>query len=322
MISIIVPVYNVEEYLPRCIESILQQTYKEFELLLIDDGSKDNSGKICDKYSERDHRIRVIHKSNGGLSDARNSGLDQITGDFVTFIDSDDYIGPAYLNTLFNMIQKYNADVAVCSMIAVMSKDFYLIESEDKQVCLNKADAFKETIIGKRFGVSSCAKLFRRSVFLNIRFPSKTYYEDLYLVPYVIEKSNKCAFSESVLYYYFQRENSIMHTLSQEKVNMWVTGMEKLHEYTKQYYPEMIDAVICRYNNHGFDAIVNNLLDEQDYVARARSFRNKHSSWHFAALKCKYLSMSEKGHAALFLISVRLYRFMFQKLKSIKKSEE
>ena len=117
MISIIVPIYKVEEYLPRCIESILNQTYQDFELILVDDGSPDLSGDICDVYAETDPRIKVIHQENSGISDARNEGLSRAKGEYISFIDSDDWVHPEFLQQLLYTIEKYDADIAECGKI-------------------------------------------------------------------------------------------------------------------------------------------------------------------------------------------------------------
>ena len=123
LVSIIIPVYKVEKYLPNCIESILRQTFKDFELILVDDGSPDNCGEICEEYAQKDSRIKVVHQPNGGLSAARNSGIDIAKGDYLTFIDSDDFVFPHYLEILVKLCQENDADMSVCSSVRCSSND-------------------------------------------------------------------------------------------------------------------------------------------------------------------------------------------------------
>ena len=172
-VSIIVPVYQVEKYIRQCIDSILAQTFTDFELILVDDGSKDNSGKICDEYAEKDKRIRVIHKENGGLSDARNKGLDNAAGKYFMFVDGDDYIAPNMAECLHNSILKADADIAACNYRYIFEsdgkKDF---TTENKAEVLNANEIFYNRKNERNYGFWTVAwnKLYKAETFKKERF--------------------------------------------------------------------------------------------------------------------------------------------------------
>ena len=182
LISVIVPCYNVEEYLPKCIESILNQTYRNLEILLVDDGSPDNCGRICDEYAAKDSRIRIIHKKNGGLSDARNAALDVMTGEYVTFIDSDDYVSDDYVEYLYKIIKESGVKLSVSSYQT-------FVDDSSAEICTNNPlfvkivhtnDALTGMFYQQIFDTSAWAKMYHRSLFSDgIRYPKGWLYEDL-----------------------------------------------------------------------------------------------------------------------------------------------
>lgn len=183
-ISVIIPVYNVEKYLKFCLDSVLEQSYKNLEIILIDDGSTDGCGKICDEYALIDNRIKVIHKINGGLADARNVGLKSATGDFIGFLDSDDYIYPTFYEELYGIIQKYNSDIAECEFMRInvenieSCKKIIEKENENKNVVENVNNNIQalSLLYGARLNpylkkVVVWNKLYRKSVLKDIVFP-------------------------------------------------------------------------------------------------------------------------------------------------------
>lgn len=208
-VSIIVPVYNVEQYLMECIKSILQQTYSNFELILIDDGSTDKSGSICDNLQSKDNRIRVIHKSNGGLSSARNVGIEVAYGNYYVFIDSDDYIDKKFIECLYKEAVEKNADICECSY-AYLKNGKIINERLFEYSILDN-----ETAVRKLFSppyqsfVIVCNKLYRKELFENIRFPEGKLHEDEFTTYKLIYESNKIAYVNKNLYIYRIRDNSI-----------------------------------------------------------------------------------------------------------------
>lgn len=211
LISVIVPVYNVEQYLEQCVESILHQTYENLEIILVDDGSADRSGAICDSYQKNDKRIRVIHKKNGGLSSARNAALDIMNGKYVSFVDGDDYISEQMLEVLYGGIKKNNARAAVCNMILFQDGDRHGLQSY-----FNRADSFsadREKIIRKALSSSQsvCNKLFQASLFQCLRFPDGRIAEDGYISYDLLWRAGRVSYHILGGYYYRQkRKGSII----------------------------------------------------------------------------------------------------------------
>ena len=215
-ISIIVPVYNVEEYLSNCIESILNQTFKNFELILVNDGSTDKSLDICKYYKNIDNRIYIINKKNGGLSSARNAGLEIARGKYIGFVDSDDYIHPQMYELLYNEIIKNKADISLCEFKKV--SDFNKEELLDKdslnqkvETLNNKEALFKLGESGSVIYVIVCNKLYKKSLFKNIKFKEGIIHEDEYIIHRLLYHAKKLVYINEKLYFYLQREGSIMN---------------------------------------------------------------------------------------------------------------
>lgn len=218
-VSIIVPVYNVESYISDCIESILRQTYIVTEIILVDDGSTDCSGDICEKYAKGNSKIRVIHKENGGLSAARNTGLAAAEGEYVAFIDADDCINSVMIETLYTACGKYNADIAVCNFKKISEDTHYgaLTNKDNKgrYYIYSNCEVLNKVYSSEGRGVSfiACNKLYRKALFIEnkILYPIEKFHEDEYTT-YKLFYFAKCIYTtDAVLYYYRCRDGSIMH---------------------------------------------------------------------------------------------------------------
>ena len=218
-VSIIIPVYNVQWYLDKCVESVLQQDYPALEVLLVDDGSTDSSGQLCDEWEKKDSRIRVIHKENGGLSDARNAGLDAASGDYIAFVDSDDYIAKDMIRKLYDALAENNADLSICNFLYVDENGKFLsgrnktlpIENET----LSGLEAIRKmSAAGKKgwYYITAWNKLYRRSLFSTIRFPKGKIHEDEFIAHRVFALCETVACIRDAGYYYVQRTGSIMRT--------------------------------------------------------------------------------------------------------------
>lgn len=209
LISVIVPIYNVENYLPRCVDSIINQSYKNLEIILVDDGSPDNCPKICDEYTKRDNRIRVVHKENGGLSDARNAGMQVATGEYVSFIDSDDWVDVDFITALYNGI-KSGADIAECTTRLFDDNDNTLSTRGSKEGKISRGEALSKLI--KEDGVYQTVwnKLYKRSQIEELPFAVGKYHEDDFWTWRVFLKIDKLYICEKPLYNYLQRSNSII----------------------------------------------------------------------------------------------------------------
>lgn len=210
LISVIVPCYNVEEYLPKCIESIQNQTYKNIEILLIDDGSPDKSGKICDEYAVRDNRIKVIHKENGGLSEARNVALDVMKGEYVTFVDSDDYVTKDYVEILYKLIMENDAQLSVtCFQVFTQGTEPKIYNEKEVVNIFNMKEALVQMFYQEAFDTAACGKMYHYSLFIGIRYPIRLLYEDLSTTYRLVMKCNCIAFSNQRSYFYLHRSTSI-----------------------------------------------------------------------------------------------------------------
>lgn len=323
LISVIVPVYNVEKYLKRCIESILQQTFKEFELLLIDDGSTDLSGKICDESSEDDKRIIVYHKKNGGLSDARNYGINRAKGKYVTFIDSDDYIGPTFLEYLHKSCQKYNAMIAVGASFFSYSEDLDCFNEHENSTfeCYTSEEAIKEICLNKKFGMSAWGKLYDKKLFDSIQFPIGVLYEDLQTTPYLIHKCNKIVYCQGATYYWYQRKGSIMHSYNY-KNNVWYEAADQFVKFVMLNYSDLYEYAICRYVNDSFWNVVQRIALTDNCYNNIIYAREQCCFYWKKGLKNKYLKARKKINVLLMLISPRcyilIYRFYWRFLKKQK----
>lgn len=210
LLSIIVPVYDVEHYLPKCIGSILAQTFTDFELILVEDGSPDNCPALCDAAAEKDARIRVIHQKNGGLSAARNAGLDAARGEWIGFVDSDDYIAPEMYEVLYKAVQSTGADLALCDYAEV---DETGAPCQSMHIRLEKKDFTGRDLLKNATDSTiqpAWNKLYRRAIFVQLRYPEGKLNEDLFLIPEVCLQIQKAVVVPKALYYYVQRGGSIM----------------------------------------------------------------------------------------------------------------
>ncbi len=242
MISVIVPVYKVEPYLHRCIDSILAQTYTDFELILIDDGSPDNCGAICDEYAQRDKRIRVIHQENGGLSAARNAGIDIARGEYLSFVDSDDMIAETYLERLFEVLTEEHADISVCGMMT-------FTDGEEPKPDVGRRHP-TETMTGRdacmsmykmdgKIWVTACAKLYSAMLFNDIRFPAGLIHEDQARIPQAIYMADRVALIKDRLYIYRKRNGSITSRFSAKRFDDCIAVEQCMDFYVNHNDEEM-----------------------------------------------------------------------------------
>lgn len=239
MISVIIPVYEVEQFLDKCIKSVICQTYNNLEIILVDDGSLDRSGSICDKWAKQDFRIKVIHKENGGLSDARNVGLQIASGKYVSFIDSDDWISPKMFEILIEQFQENNfCDVSICKIKKVYTEND-VIESEDKKntFLISGKEALKELIYDHMSQVV-WNKLYRKSLIENIYFEVGKYHEDEFWSYQVMGKARMVALTNYVGYFYRQRQGSIMGEKYSVRRLDAIEAKCRRQIYLESYYPE------------------------------------------------------------------------------------
>ncbi len=253
LISIVVPVYKVEQYLPKCIDSILAQTYTNFELILVDDGSPDNSGKICDDYAEKDSRVRVIHKENGGLSSARNAGILKATGKYIGFIDGDDYIASNMFECLYQAIQENHAQLSVCDFQNV-NDEGECLQTTTKHMTEDNTISGRELLSSDAlsvFWVIACNKLFEKTLFDKTRFYEGKQHEDEFFIHKILKQCETIAVVRKKLYYYVQRKNSITgSTINKAKFHAVEALLNRAEDfltyciYGKALYKTAISAVL------------------------------------------------------------------------------
>lgn len=215
MISVIVPVYKVEQYIDKCVQSILSQTYENFELILVDDGSPDTCPKICDEYAKKYSKVRVLHKKNGGLSDARNFGVEHANGEFVTFVDSDDYVSDDYLEILVYLKEKYSADIVVTGILTFSRNVGNNKEKNIKEYCYTGIEALEKMLYQDTLDTSACAMLLPVYLAKKYPFPVGKYHEDEFTTYKYYSSVEKVAVTTKKQYFYLQREGSIMHVFGQ-----------------------------------------------------------------------------------------------------------
>lgn len=233
-ISVIVPAYNVQKYLERCINSILNQTYQNLEILIIDDGSTDDTGKMCDEYQKKDSRIKVIHQENKGLSAARNTGIDLATGDYLMFVDSDDEILPQMIETLNNIRLKTKADISMCSYYEIKEGEEIVEDNyvEPKVFTGTK----KHLLIYRDWGnaVVQWNKLFNRKIFEHLRFPEGKFHEDEFIYHREYDLAERVALTKQRLYIYYQHKESITKTPNiEKKYHICLAYMDRIEYYEK-----------------------------------------------------------------------------------------
>ncbi len=294
-ISVIVPVYNVALYLPECIESIISQTYKDLEIILVDDGSTDNSGAICDAYQEKDARIVVLHKQNEGLSEARNNGMDMATGEYITFVDSDDYIHPKMYEFLARAIEDYGADVSSSSYVSF--KDG---EQPEESVAAANSYSFKrienrqqyrDNFLDPNFTHYVWRSLYKKDFLKNLRFEKGKRLEDVMFCAKMSRVISKRVVITDKLYYYRIRKNSIMHV----NPNIFLEHIEAM-KYNINHFKSCEDRTfVQRYVEHVMSLILTKRV-ERPIAGEWNSFVNKESYREFCKLYDEYGS-SQKSHA-------------------------
>jgi len=286
-VSVIVPVYNIQDQLPRCVESILSQTYEDLEILLVDDGSSDGSGELCDRYAARDPRVQAVHKENGGLSDARNCGIDRCTGEYIVFIDGDDYVRPDYVARLLESVTASGAGAALCGFDLV-DEDGSIIRTEaltELSGTVSGRDVLSAVLTpyGYKY-VVAWNKIYHRSLFERLRYDKGKIFEDEYIHFRLFSDCGSVSILSRPLYCYVQREGSITNSaMSAEKIEMKCemhrrriafyrdAGDSELHSRASQMYCNWLVECVRRHSASLDRAAVAAYRDELRLHAPAAS---------------------------------------------------
>ena len=315
-ISIIVPIYNVELYLEKCINSILNQTFKNFELLLVNDGSTDNSGEICDKYARVDNRIKVIHKENGGLSSARNEGLKNALGEYFAFVDSDDYIDYRMYETLFGLIKENQADISICNFIRQYNGKIEYKEDTYIMNIFNTEEALQEMFKGNLYRFSVCNKLFHKRCFSGVIFPEGRIHEDLSTSYRLFSNAKKVVYTNFPGYIYVKREESILTSSYSEKRLQAFIGWDEIIEYISKRHPVVMNRAYECYVYTCLNHISEIIIQVNDDIKKIRFLdfiRKKQIKYLKYIMFNVELNFKIKLHIIIFIISPQLYLKIFKK---------
>lgn len=314
MISVIVPIYNVEKYIEYCLDSIISQTYSDLEILLINDGSTDNSLKICESYQKKDRRIKFFNQSNKGQSAARNLGLDKMTGDFVMFVDSDDWIHPQTIEILFNNLQKSGLSMViggVCSIHNLDPHDVKFSKVSFDFMTYNTREALIYSYT--KTGCAIWGRLYRKELFENLRFPVGRTSEDIAITVYIIEKCNFVALNSSKFYYYYSRPNSTCTSAFNIKKFDTFYVYKDLLEYVKCRHPFLVN-IIRKNLTLTIISLFNKILATrlmEVYISNVREMRSYIRKNCFLLLFNPILEWKYKILLTVLLINVSFYRFFF-----------
>lgn len=301
LISVIVPVYKVEKYLEKCVKSIQNQTYTNLEILLINDGSPDNCGKICDKLAEEDPRIKVIHKTNGGLSSARNEGIKESHGKYICFVDSDDYIHEKYCEILYKALIETNSDISVVNYKETREENVPITNTSEifgniadkKTTVYEGIEIIKEILNRKTFKNIPWNKLYKSEIIKNHPFREGTNFEDIYFTFELLTDINKIVFTNEEYYYYIRRGDSIANTPSEKNLNDFLDAVLYRFYEIKDKYPEV--------NNYNYYALLDAIISismKYNLIGRSIDTVNKKSEIIFNEL-CEYSNKNEEKFLTL-----------------------
>ena len=322
LISVIVPVYNVAQYLEKSIASIQQQTYKNLEIILVNDGAIDESGRLCEQIAEQDERVLVYHKENEGLSQARNDGLKQAHGDYVIFIDSDDYIHPEMIASLYQQLVKEDADVSSCGVMNVYANsESPQTENQDDYFVCDTETFLREYLIGEKIPGTICNKLIKKEIAAQLTFPKGLIYEDAYYHFDLIKVAKKYVVNTNPYYYYFHRGDSITTKPYAEKDLAYIDIYRIFYTKVVKEYPNLTEVAFFRLAYAHFFILDKMLLDEnfkefKDYL-RIYGYLKKHA---FAIFKNTIFRKGRRISALALFVNVRLYRILL--LKNIEQSKK
>lgn len=320
LISIIVPIYNVEAYLEKCIESILSQDYTPLEIILVNDGATDSSGEICDRYAKQYENIIALHKTNGGLSSARNAGMEIMRGEYVSFIDSDDYIAPDMISTLYADIIKNEADISCISFLNIFPDRKVKNTNLAKKLILSKKEALECFLFNGYLTPCACGKLYKRELWNNIQFPEGRLFEDQLTIYKVIDLAERVVFTPELKYFYLKREGSIGHSKFNEKTYDLYKAINEEYDFIVGKYPELkANMSVAKVT---WEIVFINMMIQADkrwldkqLIRESRRFAKDNI---LSVLKCPYINFTRKVQISLFAYVFDTYHKLYDMYKKMK----
>lgn len=316
-VSIIVPVYNVEKYLPRCLDSLISQTYTNLEIILVDDGSMDKCPNICDNYAKSDNRIMVIHKKNGGLSDARNTGFLKSCGEYVCFVDSDDFVASNYVEHLLDICLDYNCDIAICEFYTTSENKVSIVQEKTRCQIYSGIDIISKLYSDEYLNtVVAWNKMYKREIIMGIKYPKNLLYEDEATTCQLLFRANKVGLSNQKLYFYFIRKNSITNSIfNEKKLTDKLIALKKRMNFLKSkelmnYYSLDNLRYLKQISINFFEA--KNIPDRSNYrkkmikLFRKEYYKADKSCWNFKNKFCMVICWCVPGSQGLWQ-KIKLY---------------
>lgn len=317
-VSIIVPVYKVERYLSRCVDSILHQTFRDFELILVDDGSPDGCPALCEQYAKKDARVRVLHQKNGGLSAARNAGIEAAKAPHIAFVDSDDMIKPDMLQTLWRNLFWFGADISACGIVDCYPNGEETLRcSQGELLTLSDEEAVRVMLQGEKLSVNATNKLFKKELFLNLRFPPGRRSEDAFIMVRLFSKAHKVVLTTDAKYCYMHRADSITTSRFQFEDFDAVEAYSENLNFIGERYPGLKELATFRYLWSYFYVLekmvfTEGFCDFGTFHEVTRVLR-RHT---FTVLKNPYFTKKRKLTAVVLLFSERLFRAVTRRKRS------
>lgn len=317
-ISIIVAVYNVEKYLERCLQSLINQTIKDYEIILIDDGSTDSSGKICDQYSREYTNIIVIHKENSGLSSVRNLGISVSKGEYIGFVDSDDYVEKEMFEELYNIIIKYNAQISIASFYEVRENNI-----RDKSNHNNESNIFSknqciEMFFKEQYPFNysfACNKLYKKNVFKDSKFNEKIIsdQEDTEVMIKLFNNIEKVVYIDKPLYFYCLRDDSLSAGIINSRKVKTERAFFEIYSYTKENIPKFKSQALLKYIIYYFNIIIKIIDNYDKYEKEYYELINNLSKLYFNIIFNIKIPIKYKCHSTLILFNPNLYKWYINK---------
>ena len=319
-ISVVIPVYNVEKYLKKCVDSILHQTISNYEVILVDDGSPDGCPAICDAYAAEHPNVIALHKTNGGLSDARNYGVQHASADYVVFVDSDDYVDSEYLESLWKLHTKYDADIVVQGVVRENEAGSTLstIRSFAEKV-LTPEKAIEAMCNGREFGIYAVAKLYPKKYLLTIPFPLGRLHEDIFTTYKLIDQGCRIAVGDGCHYHYCIRADSILTSTFNMRHMDSIQGSIEIIKFVKDKYPQIVNASYVRLALESNALLHRAVSSGQYHTVRKTIMNNLESKWH-VLLSQSELSSKIKFQLLLCKLSASLYKQLYFFAKNKTKS--
>lgn len=314
LISIIIPIYNVELYLRKCIESVINQSYSNLEIILVNDGSPDRCGEICNEYAERDSRIKVIHKENGGLSDARNSGINIAKGKYIGFVDSDDYIHKDMYKVLYELIKNTDSKIAICDRYLAFEDGSIKYENsriKNSEIVMDSEEALLKLNSYSSFDMAAWNKLYDRELFNDIKFPVGLLCEDYYVIYRLFHLAKKIVYKSEPLYYYLQRQGSISGNI--KAYEAYIDASKKQLEFIEKNYPN-IKSIAHSAVAFAYIGSYNFYIYKNIKFERENEYRSEVRKKIPQILKCKEISVNKKIQSIIFTYNMKLYNLIMKKI--------